>query len=370
MKRNILAVVIPALLVAGAANAAEVYNKDGNKLDLTGKVTAKHYFSDDSSNNGDKTYARLGFKGETQITSELTGYGRFEYEFSARNAEADGGKSDKTRYAFAGLKFADYGSFDYGRNLGIAYDSLAWTDVLPEWGGDQSNSDNFLTGRSTGVATYRNKNFFGLVDGWNFAVQYQGKNSKDTLNNRSNANGSDIDTQNGDGWGISSSYESDIGLGIVGSYAAVNRTDEQNALASGSGRGKKAEAWGTGLKYDANSIYLAATYNEFLNVSYIGKTVNGVTTDFADKTKVFEAVAQYNFDFGLTPSLGYVQAKAQDDANNRNDYITKYVSLGATYAFNKNMSVYTEYDINLIKSDNAYGLKDDDKVAVGLTYQF
>lgn len=34
MKRNILAVVIPALLVAGAANAAEVYNKDGNKLDI------------------------------------------------------------------------------------------------------------------------------------------------------------------------------------------------------------------------------------------------------------------------------------------------------------------------------------------------
>ncbi|ENT2474080.1 hypothetical protein ACFFKL_000256 [Enterobacter hormaechei] len=33
MKRNILAVVVPALLVAGAANAAEIYNKDGNKLD-------------------------------------------------------------------------------------------------------------------------------------------------------------------------------------------------------------------------------------------------------------------------------------------------------------------------------------------------
>ena len=34
MKRNILAVVIPALLVDGAANAAEVYNKDGNKVDV------------------------------------------------------------------------------------------------------------------------------------------------------------------------------------------------------------------------------------------------------------------------------------------------------------------------------------------------
>ncbi len=32
MKRNILAVIVPALLVAGTANAAEIYNKDGNKV--------------------------------------------------------------------------------------------------------------------------------------------------------------------------------------------------------------------------------------------------------------------------------------------------------------------------------------------------
>jgi outer membrane pore protein F len=38
MKRNILAVVIPALLVAGAANAAEIYNKNANKLDFYGKA--------------------------------------------------------------------------------------------------------------------------------------------------------------------------------------------------------------------------------------------------------------------------------------------------------------------------------------------
>ena len=34
MKRKVLAMLVPALLVAGAANAAEIYNKDGNKLDL------------------------------------------------------------------------------------------------------------------------------------------------------------------------------------------------------------------------------------------------------------------------------------------------------------------------------------------------
>ena len=71
MKSKVLALLIPALLAAGAAHAAEVYNKDGNKLDLYGKVDGLHYFSDDASKDGDQTYMRLGFKGETQITNMM-----------------------------------------------------------------------------------------------------------------------------------------------------------------------------------------------------------------------------------------------------------------------------------------------------------
>jgi outer membrane pore protein F len=40
-------------------------------------------------------------------------------------------------------------------------------------------TDNFMTGRTNGVATYRNSDFFGLVDGLSFALQYQGKNDRD-----------------------------------------------------------------------------------------------------------------------------------------------------------------------------------------------
>ncbi len=75
MKVKVLSLLVPALLVAGAANAAEVYNKDGNKLDLYGKIDGLHYFSDDKSSDGDQTYMRLGIKGETQINDQLTGYG-------------------------------------------------------------------------------------------------------------------------------------------------------------------------------------------------------------------------------------------------------------------------------------------------------
>ena len=41
MKRKVLAMLVPALLVAGAANAAEIYNKDGNKVDFYGKMVGQ-----------------------------------------------------------------------------------------------------------------------------------------------------------------------------------------------------------------------------------------------------------------------------------------------------------------------------------------
>nr|WP_282958734.1 porin [Enterobacter roggenkampii] len=189
MKRKVLAILVPALLMAGAANAAEMYNKDGNKVDLYGKVDARHTFSDNPGDDGDETYVQIGFKGETQITNDLTGYGQWEYKTYANDTEGAGDKSFN-RLAYAGLKFGEYGSFDYGRNYGVVYDVEAWTDMLPVFGGDSYNwTDNFMVGRTNGVATYRNNDFFGLVDGLNFALQYQGANegAKEGANKRGNS---------------------------------------------------------------------------------------------------------------------------------------------------------------------------------------
>ena len=48
----------------------------------------------------------------------------------------------------------------------------------------------------------------------------------------------------------------------------------------------------------------------------------------------------------------------------------KYVAVGVTYYFNKNMSAYAEYKINLLKDNNALNINTDDVTAVGLVYQF
>ncbi|OCO54214.1 hypothetical protein AN686_0221065 [Serratia marcescens] len=47
MKRSVLALAVALGAITSFANAAEIYNKDGNKLDLYGRVSAKHVFSKD-----------------------------------------------------------------------------------------------------------------------------------------------------------------------------------------------------------------------------------------------------------------------------------------------------------------------------------
>ncbi|RRQ74888.1 porin, partial [Streptomyces griseofuscus] len=174
--------------------------------------------------------------------------------------ESQGTKDSYTRVGFAGLKFGDVGSLDYGRNYGVMYDIGAWTDVLPEFGGDTYGADNFLFQRSSGLATYRNNDFFGLIDGLNFAIQYQGKNG----NSKETNNGRDVLGQNGDGWGLSTTYDIGEGFGIGAAMFSSDRTDDQNNSAV-LGHGDRATAYSGGLKYDANNIYLAAMYTRSYN---------------------------------------------------------------------------------------------------------
>ena len=380
MKRKILAVIVPALLVAGTANAAEIYNKDGNKLSITGKIQGSHLFSDDKKSDGDKTYARFGLKGETQVNDQVVGYGYYQTELNASKGENTGGNSQKTRLAYAGLKVGDAGSFDYGRNYGILYDIGGWTDVLPEFGGDSyQQTDVFMTQRAGGLATYRNKNFFGMVDGLNFAAQYQGRNDEGDRNGQN---------RNGDGWGLSSTYDLGMGLSLGAAMASSDRTDGTNGQTK-DGLGDRADAYTAGIKYDANNVYLAAMYSQTYNMTTFNKNagVTNTTTSqtnnnsaYANKTQNVELVAQYMFDFGLQPSLAWVYSKGKTldytteaGRNYNSQDLVNYVDVGATYYFNKNISTKVDYKINMMDENDftrSAGITTDDVVAVGIVYQF
>lgn len=377
MKVKVLSLVLPALLGAGTVHAAEIYNKDGNKLDLFGKVDGLHYFSSNDGDDGDQTYVRFGFKGETQINEQLTGYGQWEYQVQGNTSESE--NDAWTRVAFAGLKFADAGSFDYGRNYGVIYDVTSWTDVLPEFGGDTYGADNFMQSRANGVATYRNTDFFGLVDGLDFALQYQGKNG--SISGEDDT-GRSVLKQNGEGFGGSLTYDLGEGFSVGAAVASSKRSADQNNLNAGLdneiyGHGDRATVYTGGVKYDANNVYLAAAYSQTYNATRFGGGSDSEAFGYADKAQNVEVVAQYQFDFGLRPSIAYLQSKGKSVKNSLVDYgdqdLLKYIDVGATYYFNKNMSTYVDYKINLLDSNEftrASGISTDNIVGVGLVYQF
>ncbi len=168
MKRKVLAMLVPALLVAGAANAAEVYNKNGNKLELYGKSSWSALLLTDRELVKKAIMRKIPLmpvsvskvKHRSALTSSLvTVSGNTTCKQMAQKAMEI---TLLPVWHIAGLGFGQNGTFDYGRNYGVVYDIEAWTDMLPEFGGDTyAGADNFMNGRTNGVATYRNNDFFG-----------------------------------------------------------------------------------------------------------------------------------------------------------------------------------------------------------------
>lgn len=355
---------LPLLVIAFCAsvNAAEVYNKAGNKLDLYGKVDALHQISDNSGVDGDATYVRFGFKGETLIDPEWSGYGQWEYQANANQAESSN-TPGVTRLGFAGLSSKKYGSIDYGRNFGVIYDIAAWTDTLPEFGGDAYGIDNFMFKRTNNLLTWHNNN---LMDGVKLVLQYQGKNGGPT----ENTNGRDALHQNGDGYGASLIKEWDNGISIGASFASSKRTQDQNNLVYGNG--DRATVYRTGLRYDANRIYLAATYTQSYNATIFGNS-SKAAYGFANRAQIMELTAKYAFDNGLMPVISYIQSSGKDIENFGNQDLLKYLALGSGYYFNKNMSTAVMYKVNMLDDNNftrSSGLNTDDVIAIDLIYNF
>ncbi|MDE5285888.1 MAG: porin, partial [Buchnera aphidicola] len=96
----------------------------------------------------------------------------------------------------------------YGRNYGVMHDAESLTNHIPYIINNSvfSYNDNYMINRNNSLLTYRNNNFFGLVNGLSFSLQYQDKNLDRP-----------VVEQNGLGWGASFKYKSRSGLTAIGS---------------------------------------------------------------------------------------------------------------------------------------------------------
>ncbi|MBP5980617.1 MAG: porin [Halomonas sp.] len=124
MKKTLLATaIIGALGASAAAQAATVYDQEGTKLDVYGRIAMGIAGGGpEFDGNGDRiddgaefvdVYSRLGLRMSHEVTRDLTAFGRLEWRFRAderRNGEA----FRETRQSYLGLQSDQFGTFQAG----------------------------------------------------------------------------------------------------------------------------------------------------------------------------------------------------------------------------------------------------------------
>lgn len=371
--RCFTSLIVTMVMMVSTAGAVEVYNKNGNTLNTFGNIVGGQCFSKNNFNKGCHSFMRYGLIGKTYVNDNIYGFGKWEHEFFLQNVETGINLREygHSILGYAGIKFGNFGSIDYGRNYGLLYDVVSWTDLVSEFGEDLSISDNFLSGRASNLITYRNHNFFGFLNGFNFAIQYQGKNDINQSTGRT------VKTANGDGYGISASYSLRNGIATSAAYVNSKRTLEQQRLDNLIDTNDTAEAYSVGLKYDAHGVYVAATYGETYNMTPFGKFSDVLNPDniygFANKTRNVEFTARYRFNWGFIPSISYLYSKISDVDNGYGNDFKKCVTISTGYAFNKNVFTTMSYRVNLLNKNDfttAAQVCIDDALAVGISYLF
>lgn len=366
MKKTALTMAISSLLLAGGAQAATVYDQNGSKLDIGGRVNGMYYGTDDNDSEGDASYLRLHVAGETKIDNETTAFGFAEY-----NLPVSGSDNDELRYGYAGIKHDRFGAFSYGRQDGLFTKAVNnYTDVLPEWGGDGlgKDTDVFGTGRNNALAQYI-YNWQGLTLGAQFTGNNEPQNSG--RSDRVGVNGDWNPKGSSEGYALSANYDFDMGLSLGAAYNQAGKTDEQAENVSFGGD-NDAKLFGVGAKYTVGDLYMAATYSHGEDHLFVD---TGSMRGYAEKMDGYEAVVQYNITPKFKPSLAYLRTDVKDSAHGIDDTATEYVSVGAWYNFTDNFNAYVDYKINLLDevgstNMNSLGKSTDDIVAVALQYNF
>ncbi|QJC38624.1 porin [Enterobacteriaceae endosymbiont of Donacia fulgens] len=402
MKCNILKFLIPFLLTISSittVNASEIYNKNGQKLDLYGFLDIKKTYSNQDREDIPKKYENIisnmifGFKGNTNIFNNIYGYAQFEYSLPINQTEIDKNVFPSIRLGFIGLNFNNgNNSIDFGRNYGILYDSTSFIKKESSFFIDDlmyNHNDKFMFGRTNNLLTYRNKNFFGLIKGLDFALQYKSPffSENDVFYNKNINKDHDIfieKEKNKKGWGASIKYKiGNSGVSITGSYfnssKIIDKNDELKKIffiKDKNNKNNDINAFSIGAKYEKNNIYLATVFSKTKNsLTYLDRN----NYYFANKIKNLEIIGQYKFNNNLKATISYVQSEGNNipagyHYPGGNISFLKYVTINTIYKFNKNLSAYFDYRINLLNKNDRYVRSNhiftDNLFGIGIVYNF
>ncbi|MFM5203444.1 porin [Aeromonas veronii] len=381
MKKTILAIAIPALF-ASAANAATVYDKDGTKFDVTGRVHAAYqgkantdelavnanddvyYKRLDTTEKGEVyTYARFGMQGKVALNNTWSAVAMGEWQ--VQGEESDGDDQFKSRHILTGFDGSQYGKFLFGQ-----------TDTASKWGvqdradifEELGNVGNLNDGRQEGQVIYRgewdgifanasyitkNSSYksgerFGIESGANTALDQNDKGLKSGY-----SLGAGYNMPNGFGFGVSTeSKEFERGTRVK-DFDGVNTATASTFMKNLESK----DDWAIGASYAYDAFYVGALYNQ--------SKLKGYDNGEEVKAKGYEIAGSYTIDaWKLLAGYNFLESKASDNFGSSNDVeMFNRVILGVEYAFTSNIKSYANYAIE--SADNK-----DDQWEFGMQYNF
>ncbi|QFI36468.1 porin [Moritella marina ATCC 15381] len=309
MKKSLLALVLPSLF-ASTVGAVEVYNNDGQAVDLYGRAYAGHDFSGEgkNANYGNDSYIRLGAKLKSDISDSLSAFARYELQYDLKDSETS--PTTKTRLAYIGLD-SDVGAFSFGRQynaLTIASDltDVAYTNA---YGGNLGN-----TSRDNSTLKYSNK-FAGLQ----LDASY-----------RLDDNQSDVESDAE--YSLAATYKLDFGLMLAAGFSAKSPTDDYDA-----------SLFLVGASYKTGPMRVAATFAQ-------GAEFEDQNTDHT----AYELSAEYKITKQLRAQVLYNVQELEDTTTSITTDAVDDLVFGVRYDFNKSLRTVAEYRINGVEG------KDDD----------
>ena len=358
MKKTILAVVTSSLFAA-SANAAVVYDKDGQQLDFYGQLRymagQKDNVDGEAENFGGGSRVRIGTKGKW-----ATGYndvaliGKLEWQVASQGNDTSDGDNDGTfdaRYSWIG---ADFGNGIQSMVGAIAspYQQLTdTTDTYENYSGgveDQSTGDIW----DDGVAvTY-------AADGWDLrsavAFSDEEKTNSDLSYDSSLTDNDYRKTQTR--YGVSAGYTFPINevssLKPVLAYQAEEGVTVEGGLVP-AGLDYTYSQYAAGLGYTYDAFYLASTY---------GQAKYDTDTQDTDKNTVWSVVASYKVlpEWTILANYGLVDPHNNGEASGS---WGEYYVLATQYDITAKAKAFAEYKINQVSGQ-------DDNYIVGLQYTF
>lgn len=297
-KRTAFAILAGAIALPTLAQAATVYDQDGTKLDVYGRI---NYMitsggTQDLSPGADKTNgsefqnnsSRFGFIANRQIAPDLSAFARMEFRFKA---DANNSDSMGIRNSYVGLDSTPYGRVMVGNFDSVYFDAV--TSLF-----DVYENEGFITLDSGSVSSRGDAIAYSTPVLSGFQAHAQVKH-------------------------------------LSGNEAEIGEHDNSSTLSSAAA-----------VSYTWNNLYLAAGYNQSRDVSDRGAEYDGGNNNSAGED-IWGVAAQYKFLPNFSARLKYEELGSENEGAAEDD-IKEVFALGATYGYGHG-NIYADiYDVSYV----------------------